>query len=51
MFIEKLKTSKLKNIGAIVATILLISFTLSTLDTWTNMWHEFGENLYQLFNA
>jgi putative transcriptional regulator len=37
-------------IGSILAVILVVIFVCAIFGTWTDMWHEFGQNLYHLFN-
>jgi putative transcriptional regulator len=37
-------------IGSILAVILVVIFVCAIFGTWTDMWHEFGQNLYYLFN-
>jgi putative transcriptional regulator len=39
-----------KKIGKLIAVILLVLFVCAIFGTWTDMWHEFGQNLYQLLN-
>lgn len=45
------KASRLKkNIGRWVVIILLVIFIAAIYEPWTNMWHEFGHNLYHMMN-
>lgn len=45
------KTSQLKkNIGKWVGIILVVIIIAAIYEPWTEMWHEFGENLYYMLN-
>lgn len=45
------KLSDLKRkIGIVIGIVLLILFIGAIYDSWSNMWYEFGQNLYHLFN-
>lgn len=45
------KLSNLKRkIGIAIGIVLLILFIGAIYDSWSDMWHEFGQNLYHLFN-
>jgi hypothetical protein len=39
-----------KKIGILIAVILLVLFACAIFGTWTDIWHEFGQNLYHLLN-
>ena len=39
-----------KKIGIAIAVILLIIFVCTTFDIWTDIWHDFGKNLYYFLN-
>jgi putative transcriptional regulator len=39
-----------KKIGKLIAVILLVLFVCAIFGTWTDIWHEFGQNLYHLLN-
>lgn len=39
-----------KKTGIIVGIILLILVICAIFGPWTDMWHEFGENLYHMLN-
>jgi putative transcriptional regulator len=39
-----------KKIWILIAVILLVIFVCAIFDTWTDIWHEFGENLYHMLN-
>jgi predicted nuclease with TOPRIM domain len=39
-----------KKIGILIAVILLVFFVSAIFNTWTDMWYEFGQNLYHLLN-
>jgi putative transcriptional regulator len=39
-----------KKIGILIAVILLVLFVCAIFGTWTDMWNEFGKNLYHLLN-
>jgi hypothetical protein len=49
-FSQDKKANKFKKIGSIIAVILLILCACAIFGTWTDIWHEFGENLYHIFN-
>ena len=45
------KLSKLKKtIGVAVAIILVVVFVCAIYDSWSDMWYEFGQNLYHMIN-
>ena len=45
------KLSKLKKtIGVAVAVILVVVFVCAIYDSWSDMWYEFGKNLYHVIN-
>lgn len=45
------KLSDLKRkIGIAIGIVLLILFIGAIYDSWSDMWYEFGQNLYRLFN-
>ena len=45
------KLSDLKRkIGIAIGIVLLILFIGAIYDSWSDMWYEFGQNLYHLFN-
>ena len=45
------KLSDLKRkIGIAIGIVLLILFIGAIYDSWSDMWYEFGQNLYNLFN-
>lgn len=45
------KLSKLKKtIGVAVAVILVVVFVCAIYDSWSDMWYEFGRNLYHMIN-
>ena len=45
------KLSKLKKtIGVAVAVILAVVFFCAIYDSWSDMWYEFGQNLYHVLN-
>ncbi len=45
------KLSKLKKtIGFAVAIILVVGFFCAIYDSWSDMWYEFGRNLYHAVN-
>ena len=45
------KLSNLKrNIGIAMGIVLLILVIGAIHDSWSDMWYEFGQNLYHLFN-
>ena len=45
------KLSKLKKtIGVAVAVILVVVFVCAIYDSWSDMWYEFGQNLYHVIN-
>ncbi len=45
------KLSNLKRkIGIAIGIVLLILFLGAIYDSWSDMWYEFGQNLYYLFN-
>ena len=45
------KLSKLKKtIGVAVAIILVVVFVCAIFDSWSDMWYEFGQNLYHMIN-
>ena len=45
------KLSKLKKtIGVAVAIILVVVFVCAIYDSWSDMWYEFGQNLYHVIN-
>jgi putative transcriptional regulator len=39
-----------KKMGILIAVILLVLFVCAIFGTWTDIWHEFGQNLYHLLN-
>jgi putative transcriptional regulator len=39
-----------KKIGALIVVVLFVLFVCAIFGTWTDMWHEFGQNLYHLLN-
>ena len=39
-----------KSIGRCVGVILIIIFIAAVYEPWTEMWHEFGQNLYHMMN-
>jgi putative transcriptional regulator len=39
-----------KKLVILIAVILVVIFVCATFGIWTDMWHEFGKNLYYLFN-
>jgi putative transcriptional regulator len=39
-----------KKVGILIAVILLVIFVCAIFGTWTDIWHEFGQNLYYMFN-
>jgi putative transcriptional regulator len=39
-----------KKVVMLIAIILLVIFVCATFSTWTDMWHEFGENLYYMLH-
>jgi putative transcriptional regulator len=39
-----------KKIGILIAVILVVIFVCAIFGTWTDIWHEFGQNLYYMFN-
>lgn len=39
-----------KTIGTVIAIILFILFIVAIYESWGDMWHEFGGNLYHLLN-
>ena len=46
---NKLSNSKRK-IGIAIGIVLLLLFIGVIYDSWSDMWYEFGQNLYHLFN-
>ena len=45
------KLSKLKKaIGIALALILVVVFFCAIYGSWTDMWYEFGQNLYHVIN-
>jgi len=45
------KLSKLKKtIGVALAVILVVIFVCAIYDSWSDMWYEFGQNLYHMIN-
>ena len=45
------KLSKLKKtIGVAVAIILVVVLVCAIYDSWSDMWYEFGQNLYHVIN-
>ena len=45
------KLSNLKRkVGIAIGIVLLILFLSAIYDSWSDMWYEFGQNLYYLFN-
>lgn len=46
---NKLSNSKRK-IGIAIGIVLLILIIAAIYDSWSNMWYEFGQNLYHLLN-
>ena len=45
------KLSNLKRkVGIAIGIVLLILFLSAIYDSWSDMWYEFGQNLYHLFN-
>lgn len=45
------KLSNLKRkIGIAIGIVLLILFIGAIYDSWCDMWYEFGQNIYHLFN-
>ncbi len=45
------KLSKLKKtIGVALAVILVVVFVCAIYDSWSDMWYEFGQNLYHVLN-
>jgi len=46
---NKLSNSKRK-IGIAIGIVLLLVFIGVIYDSWSDMWYEFGQNLYHLFN-
>ena len=46
---NKLSNSKRK-IGIAIGIVLLLLFIGVIYDSWLDMWYEFGQNLYHLFN-
>lgn len=46
---NKLSNSKGK-IGTAIGIILLLLFIGVIYASWSDMWYEFGQNLYHLFN-
>ena len=46
---NKLSNSKRK-IGIAIDIVLLLLFIGVIYDSWSDMWYEFGQNLYHLFN-
>ena len=46
---NKLSNSKRK-IGIAIGMVLLLLFIGVIYDSWSDMWYEFGQNLYHLFN-
>lgn len=45
------KISKFKkSIAAAIAIVLFILFIAAIYESWGDMWHEFGQNLYHLLN-
>ena len=45
------KLSKLKKtIGVALAVILVVVFVCAIYDSWSDMWYEFGQNLYHMIN-
>jgi putative transcriptional regulator len=39
-----------KKVGILIAVILIVVFVCAIFGTWTDMWHEFGQNLYYMLN-
>jgi putative transcriptional regulator len=39
-----------KKVGILIAVILVVIFVCAIFGTWTDIWHEFGQNLYYMFN-
>lgn len=39
-----------RKIGIAIGIVLLILFICAIYDSWSDMWYEFGQNLYHLFN-
>jgi putative transcriptional regulator len=39
-----------KKMGILIAVILLVLFVCAIFGTWTDIWHEFGQNLYHFLN-
>jgi putative transcriptional regulator len=39
-----------KKIGVFIVVVLLVLFVCAIFGTWTDMWHEFGQNLNHLLN-
>jgi putative transcriptional regulator len=39
-----------KKVGILIAVILLVIFVCAIFGAWTDIWHEFGQNLYYMFN-
>lgn len=43
-------TNLKRKIGIVIGIVLLILFIGAIYDSWLDMWYEFGQNLYHLFN-
>lgn len=39
-----------RKIGIAIGIVLLILFICAIYDSWSDMWYEFGQTLYRLFN-